>query len=65
MVRPPDDPLDLGGGFRRAIFLFVPSLFQVVPNQWRDSCGGLAVLGAIQIAALAVLFPPFQTLSAI
>ena len=51
--------------FGGLIFLFIPSVFQVVPNQWRDSCGGLAVLGAIQIAALAVLFPPFQTLSAI
>jgi len=46
--------------FGGLIFLFVPSIFQVVPNRWRDSYGGLAVLGVIQLAALAALFSPLQ-----
>ena len=37
------------------IFLFVPSIFQVIPNGWRDSRGGLVFLGALQIASLALL----------
>ena len=45
--------------FGGLIFLFIPSVFQAVPSGWRDSRGGLAVLAAIQIAALAALFPSF------
>jgi hypothetical protein len=45
------------------IFLFVPSIFQVIPNGWRDSRGGLVFLGALQIASLALLVPPLQKLS--
>jgi hypothetical protein len=45
------------------IFLFVPSIFQVIPNQWRDSRGGLVFLGALQLASLALLVPPLQKLS--
>jgi hypothetical protein len=37
------------------IFLFVPSIFQVIPNGWRDSPGGLVFLGALQIVSLALL----------
>jgi hypothetical protein len=37
------------------IFLFVPGLFEVVPQDWRDSRRGLAVLGLLQAAALALL----------
>jgi hypothetical protein len=51
--------------FGGLIFLFVPSIFQVVPNGWRDSYGGLAVLGAIQLAALAALFSPLQIFSSL
>jgi hypothetical protein len=47
------------------IFLFVPSVFEIVPTKWRDSHGGLLVLGGLQIAALALLVSPLQTLSAI
>ena len=32
--------------FGGLIFLFVPSLFEIVPNEWRDSRGGLAALAA-------------------
>lgn len=45
------------------IFLFVPSVFEVIPNGWRDSRGGLVVLGALQIASLALLISPLQKLS--
>ena len=45
--------------FGGLIFLFIPSVFQAVPSGWRDSRGGLVALGAIQIAALAVLLPSF------
>ena len=45
------------------IFLFVPSIFQVIPNEWRDSRGGLVFLGALQIASLALLVSPLQKLS--
>jgi hypothetical protein len=48
--------------FGGLIFLFVPSVFQAVPNRWRDSYGGLAVLVAIQIAALMAVLSPLQTL---
>jgi hypothetical protein len=37
------------------IFLFVPSAFEIIPNEWRDSRGGLLFLGALQLAALALL----------
>jgi hypothetical protein len=37
------------------IFLFVPSIFQVIPNEWRDSRGGLLFLGALQLVSLALL----------
>ncbi len=45
------------------IFLFVPSLFEVIPTQWRDSRGGLVMLGALQLASLALLASPLQKLS--
>jgi len=47
------------------IFLFVPSIFQVIPNEWRDSRGGLILLVALQLASLALLISPLQTLSVI
>ena len=45
------------------IFLFVPSVFQVIPNEWRDSRGGLVLLGALQLVSLALLCSPLQKLS--
>lgn len=48
--------------FGGLIFLFIPSVFQAVPSGWRDSRGGLVALGAIQIAALAVVLPSFSGL---
>jgi hypothetical protein len=45
------------------IFLFVPSVFQVIPNEWRDSRGGLVCLGGLQLASLALLMSPLQKLS--
>jgi hypothetical protein len=47
------------------IFLFVPSLFEIIPNGWRDSRGGLLFLGALQLCALALLISPLQKLSAL
>jgi hypothetical protein len=47
------------------IFLFVPSIFEIVPNNWRDSRGGLALLVALQLASLALLAAPLQRLSAL
>jgi hypothetical protein len=47
------------------IFLFVPSVFEIIPSAWRDSRGGLALLGALQLAALALLASPLQKLSAL
>ncbi|MGB6255515.1 MAG: hypothetical protein WBF62_19915 [Bradyrhizobium sp.] len=47
------------------IFLFVPSIFEIVPNEWRDSRGGLVFLGALQLASLALLISPLQNLSVI
>jgi hypothetical protein len=47
------------------IFLFVPSIFQVIPNAWRDSRGGLVGLGALQLASLALLASPLEKLLAI
>jgi hypothetical protein len=46
------------------IFLFVPSIFEIVPNGWRDSREGLALLVALQLASLALLVAPLQRLSA-
>ena len=51
--------------FGGLIFLFIPSVFQTVPNGWRDSYSGLAVLGVIQLAALAALLSPLQIFSAL
>jgi hypothetical protein len=47
------------------IFLFVPSIFEIIPNGWRDSRGGLALLVALQLASLALLAAPLQQLSAL
>ncbi|SHN65059.1 hypothetical protein [Bradyrhizobium erythrophlei] len=47
------------------IFLFVPSVFEIIPGTWRDSRGGLLLLGALQLAALALLISPLQKLSAL
>jgi hypothetical protein len=47
------------------IFLFVPSIFEVIPNHWRDSRGGLTLLVALQLASLALLVAPLQRLSAL
>jgi hypothetical protein len=47
------------------IFLFVPSIFEIIPNGWRDSRGGLVFLGALQLASLALLISPLQNLSVI
>jgi hypothetical protein len=47
------------------IFLFVPSVFEIIPSAWRDSRGGLMLLGALQLAALALLASPLQKLSAL
>jgi hypothetical protein len=47
------------------IFLFVPSIFEVIPNHWRDSRGGLALLVALQLASLGLLVAPLQRLSAL
>lgn len=45
------------------VFLFVPSIFQVIPNEWRDSRSGLVFLGALQLVSLALLASPLQKLS--
>ncbi|WP_027579607.1 hypothetical protein [Bradyrhizobium sp. Ai1a-2] len=50
--------------FGGLIFLFVPAVFQVIPSAWRDSRGGLAVLGLVQIAALALMLSPLQGFTA-
>ena len=47
------------------IFLFVPSVFEIIPNKWRDSHGGLVFLGALQLASLALLVSPLMKLSAL
>jgi hypothetical protein len=47
------------------IFLFAPSIFEIIPNSWRDSRGGLALLVALQLASLALLASPLQRLSAL
>jgi len=46
------------------IFLFVPSVFQVIPDEWRDSQSGLLALGALQVSTLVLLCSPLQKLSA-
>jgi len=47
------------------VFLFVPSVFQIIPDQWRDSQIGLFALGALQLASLALLYSPLQKLTAL
>ena len=47
------------------IFLFVPSVFEVIPSEWRDSRGGLVFLGALQLGSLALLVSPLLKLSAL
>ena len=47
------------------IFLFVPSIFEIIPSTWRDSRGGLLFLGALQLIALTLLAFPLQKLSAL
>ena len=47
------------------IFLFVPSIFQIIPNEWRDSRGGLVFLGMLQLVSLTLLVAPLQRLSAL
>jgi hypothetical protein len=51
--------------FGGLIFLFIPSVFQAVPNAWRDSHRGLAVLSVIQLAALMALLSPSQIFSSL
>ena len=46
------------------IFLFTPSAFQAMPDRWRDSLAGLAVLGIIQVAALAAVASPLHIFAA-
>ena len=48
--------------FGGLIFLFVPALFQVIPSTWRDSRSGLAALGLVQMASLALLLSPLPVL---
>ncbi|MCA6107440.1 hypothetical protein [Bradyrhizobium cenepequi] len=50
--------------FGGLIFLFIPAVFQVIPSAWRDSRSGLAVLGLVQMAALALLLSPPQGMTA-
>src|SRR5579872_196688 len=47
------------------IFLFVPSVFEIIPNRWRDSHAGLVFLGGLQLGALALLVSPLQQLSSL
>lgn len=47
------------------IFLFIPSVFEIIPNEWRDSRGGLLVLGALQLVSLALLVSPILKFSAL
>lgn len=42
--------------FGGLVFLFMPAVFQMVPDRWRDSHAGLAVLFAIQTAILVNLY---------
>ncbi|MCA1452374.1 hypothetical protein I6F35_03965 [Bradyrhizobium sp. BRP22] len=50
--------------FGGLVFLFIPAVFQIIPSAWRDSRSGLAVLGLVQIAALALVRLPLQGLTA-
>ncbi|MDI4235843.1 hypothetical protein OZ411_23825 [Bradyrhizobium sp. Arg237L] len=50
--------------FGGLIFLFIPAVFQVIPGAWRDSRSGLAVLGLVQLAALALMLSPLQGFTA-
>jgi len=45
------------------IFLFVPSIFQIIPTEWRDSRSGLIFVGTLQLVSLALLVSPLQKLS--
>src|ERR1700742_861633 len=47
------------------IFLFVPSVFEIIPNEWRDSHAGLLVLGGLPLGALALVVAPLQQLSSL
>ena len=47
------------------IFLFVPSVFEIIPNEWRDSRSGLVFLVVLQLASLALLVSPLQKISAL
>jgi hypothetical protein len=42
------------------IFLFTPAVFQAVPDNWRDSRGGLALLSIIQLLTLAAVVLPLH-----
>jgi hypothetical protein len=46
------------------IFLFTPTAFQAMPDQWRDTPGGLALLGVVQAAALAAIAFPLHLFAA-
>jgi hypothetical protein len=37
------------------LFLFIPALFQIIPLRFRDGRNGMAIAGAVLIAALGVL----------
>jgi len=43
----------------------VPSVFQIIPDEWRDSQSGLLALGALQVASLVLLCSPLEKLSAL
>ncbi len=38
------------------LFLFIPELFQAIPDPFRDGRAGLALAGVVLVAALGVLF---------
>lgn len=42
--------------FAGLVFLFMPAVFEMIPDRWRDSHAGLAVLFAIQAAILTALY---------
>jgi hypothetical protein len=46
------------------IFLFAPSAFQAMPDEWRDSRFGLALLGVIQVVTLVAIAPPLHVFAA-
>ncbi|HWL20630.1 MAG TPA: hypothetical protein VNS33_13235 [Bradyrhizobium sp.] len=37
------------------LFLFIPELFQAIPDRWRDGHAGMAIAGCILAAALGLL----------